>query len=55
MVQKVKMFSEENQYKLQEKINDFAQNHHIEMISYSTCQVGYLRWHYVCILYTERK
>lgn len=52
MVQKVKMFSEEHQYKLQEKINDFAQNHHIENISYSVYKSGYSAWHYACVLYT---
>lgn len=52
MTQKVEMFSCEHQFELQRKINDFAKTHHIESISYSTCQIGYSAWHHACVLYT---
>lgn len=54
MGQKVEFFSNEHRYELQKEINEFARTHHIEDISYSTCQSGYTTYHYCCVLYTDK-
>ncbi len=53
MNQKVVFFQEECPIDLQKKINEFAEYHHIESISYSVRDASHVYCHCCCVLYTD--
>lgn len=48
---KIRLFSNEHQWDLEEEVNKFMQGKTITSVSYTTNTVGYSVHHYCCVTY----
>ena len=54
-MQKVQIFENDNMWDLKNEINEFAQTHYIEQISYAVSAHGCRDYYSCCILYIEKE
>ena len=54
-MQKIQIFESDSKLNLRDEINEFAQTHYIEQISYAVSAHGCRDYYSCCVLYTEKE